>query len=155
MCEVASNYSMPENGESWQRLRRGDLSDLPSLTWSTESSLDRDVKGDPIDASADADDELLGQINISSVQRYSGGLAMPPNFMIDDQDPDSLQQIVTWMLAHNPDLRPTAHQLYQTAGCQWVEQRSRAGATIFEGNWGPADDVLDLKGDDADRMDTD
>jgi mitosis inhibitor protein kinase SWE1 len=25
---------------------------------------------------------------------------------------------------------------------QWVEQRRRAGATVYEGNWGPADDVL-------------
>ncbi|KAF2272201.1 kinase-like protein [Westerdykella ornata] len=163
MCEVASNYTMPENGDSWQRLRRGDLSDLPSLTWSSESSLDRDVNGEPIESENSegvfvSDDEDATPKPVSAarhIERYSGGLAEPPNFMIDDQDPDSLQQIVQWMLNGNPDLRPNAEQLYRCYGCQWVERRSRAGATIYEGNWGPADDVLDDKQEDVDRMDTD
>jgi mitosis inhibitor protein kinase SWE1 len=168
MCEAATNHTLPENGGPWQRLRRGDLSDLPSLTWSSESSLDRDVNGDPIDLEtgnasieslwmSDGEDEPMGRISIPSVQRYSGGLSQPPPFMMDDKHQDSLQQLVTWMCDYNPDMRPTAEQVYLSYGCQWVERRSRAGATIFEGNWGPADDVLDLdhKVEEVDRMDTD
>jgi mitosis inhibitor protein kinase SWE1 len=33
---------------------------------------------------------------------------------------------------------------------QWAESRRRAGATVFEGNWGPADEVL---AEDAEMID--
>lgn len=167
MCEVAGNLEMPENGESWQKLRSGDFSELPSLTWSSESTLDRDVHGEPIDPEdgntsienlfASATEDQI-QKSVMPVLRYSGGLAQPPAFMIDDNDPQSLHQIVQWMMNPNPDMRPTVEQVYNCHGCQWVQGRSRAGATIFEGNWGPADDVLDHQVqeiDDLDRMDTD
>ncbi|KAI7626625.1 kinase-like protein, partial [Hortaea werneckii] len=49
VLETAGNIVLPDNGASWQRLRKGDLSDLPSLTWTTESSLMRDESGEPID----------------------------------------------------------------------------------------------------------
>src|SRR4051794_25524734 len=48
MCEIAGNIVLPENGSSWQRLRSGDFTEIPSLTWSSESSLNRDSKGEPI-----------------------------------------------------------------------------------------------------------
>jgi mitosis inhibitor protein kinase SWE1 len=167
MCEIAANLEMPENGDSWQKLRSGDFSELPSLTWSSESTVDRDEHGDPIDpndgdtsienlfASATEDDIHK---SIMPPKRYNGGLTQPPNFMIDESNPESLHQIVQWMMHPVPSSRPSVEQVYGCQGCQWVQGRSRAGATIFEGNFGPADDVLDHKLDevaDADRMDTD
>lgn len=171
MCEIAGNLEMPENGESWQKLRSGDFSELPSLTWSSESTLDRDANGEPIDIEttdgesqtpfASSTSEDLRSIVLPTV-RYSGGLAQPPEFMIDDNHPDSLDRIVQTMMNPDPEMRPTIQQIYSCHGCQWVLSRSRAGATIFEGNWGPSDDVLKLDGgdgrdflDEADRMDTD
>ena len=49
-----------------------------------------------------------------------------------------------------PDHRPKIEQVLQIEGVQWVQGRRRAGATIFEGNWGPADEML---GEDAEMID--
>ncbi|KAK3060839.1 mitosis inhibitor protein kinase swe1, partial [Teratosphaeriaceae sp. CCFEE 6253] len=49
MLEIAGNIVLPDNGTSWQRLRAGDLSDLPSLTWTSDSDLLRDESGDPVE----------------------------------------------------------------------------------------------------------
>lgn len=166
ICEMAGNILLPENGTSWQRLRTGDFSELPSLTWSSESSLNRDSTGEPLSDSEDVncsteticnsecDDELKHLKIPPKVHQHPGGLETPPNFMVDDQDPDSLHQIALWMIDPNPAVRPTIDHVYRCYGCQWVEGRSRAGATIYEGNWGPLDDVLNHHVQDADIMDT-
>jgi mitosis inhibitor protein kinase SWE1 len=62
----------------------------------------------------------------------------------------ALDKIVRWMISPVPQNRPTIHQVLESEGIRWVEARRRAGATVFEGNWGPADDVL---ADDAEMMD--
>ena len=64
MLEIAGNVQLPDNGPTWQRLRSGDMSDVPSLSWSTGSTIIRDATGIPIeetDASMNyfgSDDEL-------------------------------------------------------------------------------------------------
>jgi len=62
----------------------------------------------------------------------------------------TLVKIVKWMIQPSPDDRPLISQVLQCDGVQWVEGRRRAGATVYEGNWGPADNVL---ADDAEMMD--
>jgi len=62
----------------------------------------------------------------------------------------ALDNIVRWMISPNPADRPIANQLLQTVGVQWAESRRRAGATVFEGNWGPADEIL---AEDAEMID--
>src|SRR5947207_6772291 len=48
MFETAGNVELPDNGLSWQKLRNGDMSDVPSLTWSCETSnILRDASGNP------------------------------------------------------------------------------------------------------------
>ncbi|KUI59041.1 Mitosis inhibitor protein kinase wee1 [Cytospora mali] len=69
-----------------------------------------------------------------------GDLQHPPGFMVEADDPDSLDQIVQWMLAPNPDSRPTVQQVLDIDSVKWVITHRRAGATVFEGNWGPQDD---------------
>ena len=159
MLEIAGNIVLPDNGASWQRLRAGDLSDLPSLTWSSDNSLVRDDSGDPVDLlknasrdstshSMEVEDGLDFLQPSSPVHAYrSQDLVKPPNFMVDSRDPEALQQVVQWMIHPDPDERPTIDQLLAAGGVQWVEKRRRAGAIIFEGNWGPADDVLNHEQD--------
>ncbi|KAF2108619.1 hypothetical protein BDV96DRAFT_652560 [Lophiotrema nucula] len=160
MCEIAANIILPENGTSWQRLRSGDFTELPSLTWSSESSLNRDLHGEPITEPENVtnNDDPLRFIRIPSAARLPDGLIDPPSFMIDPDNNDSMDKLVKWMMNQDPDHRPTIDQVYHSYGCQWVEQRRRAGATVYEGNWGPADDVLDHfdhpEVDMADMMDT-
>ncbi|KUI72799.1 Mitosis inhibitor protein kinase wee1 [Cytospora mali] len=69
-----------------------------------------------------------------------GDLQHPPEFMVEADDPDSLDQIVQWMLAPNPGSRPTVQQVLDIDSVKWVITHRRAGATVFEGNWGPQDD---------------
>ncbi|KAI7507768.1 kinase-like protein [Hortaea werneckii] len=155
VLETAGNIVLPDNGASWQRLRKGDLSDLPSLTWTTESSLMRDESGEPIDnvntpeidisepAVQDEDDfSFLRPASKGHRRNRSRELVTPPNFMIDPRDPEALDQVVQWMICPRPEGRPNIDQLLSAGGVQWVEARRRAGATIYEGSWGPADSVV-------------
>ncbi|KAI6863708.1 kinase-like protein [Hortaea werneckii] len=155
VLETAGNIVLPDNGASWQRLRKGDLSDLPSLTWTTESSLMRDESGEPIDnvntpeidisepAVQEEDDfSFLRPASKGHRRNRSRELVSPPNFMIDPRDPEALDQVVQWMICPRPEGRPNIDQLLSAGGVQWVEARRRAGATIYEGSWGPADSVV-------------
>ncbi|RMX86403.1 hypothetical protein D0868_15161, partial [Hortaea werneckii] len=155
VLETAGNIVLPDNGASWQRLRKGDLSDLPSLTWTTESSLMRDESGEPIDnvntpeidisepAVQEEDDfSFLRPASKGHRRNRSRELVTPPNFMIDPRDPEALDQVVQWMICPRPEGRPNIDQLLSAGGVQWVEACRRAGATIYEGSWGPADSVV-------------
>ncbi|EEH38798.2 mitosis inhibitor protein kinase SWE1 [Paracoccidioides lutzii Pb01] len=172
--ETAGNVELPDNGASWQKLRNGDISDVPSLTWSLETSnVLRDASGNPLPeersfeqlCSPISDDQQFGDPSfavlhdgnghIDSCHKHSpysrsGELAEPPDFMVDATNEQSLDTIVRWMISPDPADRPTADQILQIYGVHWVERRRRAGATIYEGNWGPADEVL---AEDAEMID--
>ncbi|KAJ5151011.1 uncharacterized protein N7482_010263 [Penicillium canariense] len=167
MFEIAGNVELPDNGVSWQKLRNGDMSDVPSLTWSSETSIFRDASGNPVSNESsfealcasdlvddDFGDEFLTSRKISghkpSRLARSGELVDPPIFMIDAHHNQALDKIVRWMISPEPHDRPTADQILETYGVQFVNQRRRAGATVFEGNWGPADEIL---AEDAEMID--
>ena len=61
-----------------------------------------------------------------------------------------LDRVIRWMISPRASDRPTAYQVLETGGVHWAHTRRRAAATIFEGNWGPADEVL---ADDAEMID--
>ncbi|EEP76041.1 hypothetical protein UREG_00889 [Uncinocarpus reesii 1704] len=156
--EIAGNVELPDNGVSWQKLRNGDMSDVPSLTWSSETSILRDASGNPLPNSCSFDDlcsseepltldMLSDEQNVKRnrphlVSARSGELSDPPAFMVDPSNDGALDKIVRWMISPDPTDRPVVNQIIQSFGVQWTERRRRAGATIFEGNWGPADEVL-------------
>lgn len=179
MLEIAGNVQLPDNGPTWQRLRSGDMSDVPSLTWSEGSTVLRDANGTPVeesDTSMDAfasDDELetdFGSPTLTGRKRNAGAssksishdagnlfgsmrrgeLNQAPAFMKNMYHDHALDRFVRWMISPNPRDRPTIHQVLESQGLRWVGARRRAGATVFEGNWGPADDIL---ADDAEMMD--
>jgi mitosis inhibitor protein kinase SWE1 len=173
MLETAGNVELPDNGASWQKLRNGDMSDVPSLTWSSDdaSHIFRDASGNPLPEQSFEDDlghvdqpRVIAAIRDSfhdqsarleasrkSVQlTRSGELIEPPDFMVDPKNQEALDTIVRWMISPEPQDRPIATQILQSVGVQWAERRRRAGATVFEGNWGPADDIL---AEDAEMID--
>ena len=171
MLEIAGNVVLPDNGVSWQRLRSGDMSDVPSLTWSSENSnVFRDSSGKPVSQEesieefygSDSGGDDFGSSNFQHAMRNrktkiapsrphrSGELAQPPAFMTEPNNPEALDNLVRWMISPAACDRPVVDQLLATNGVQWTEGRLRAGATIFEGNWGPADEVL---ADDAEMID--
>lgn len=162
MFEIAGNVELPDNGVSWQKLRNGDMSDVPSLTWSSETSIFRDATGNPLSEESSFEElctsdlgGLQDNIFASRQQRpsrlaRSGELVNPPAFMVDAHHPDTLDKTVRWMISPDPLDRPTADQILDTYGVLFVARRRRAGATVFEGNWGPADEIL---AEDAEMID--
>ena len=167
LLEIAANCVLPDNGTSWQRLRSGDISDVPSLTHSSDSSLQRDESGDPVSnpffgnasndtlLGSDPADEDLGFLKhgISKPAKAEGRVD-PPNFMVDRDDPQALENIVQWMICPEPRQRPVIDQILSCGGVVWVERRRRAGATVYEGTWGPEDVVLGTEvGGDVDMLD--
>ncbi|MCJ1386961.1 hypothetical protein MMC17_010090 [Xylographa soralifera] len=164
MLEIAGNVMLPDNGASWQRLRSGDMSDVPSLTSSSEASnVLRDSFGKPLSREESFEDicdlahgpEGLGSppipsglanTHITGQPKFQllrcGELSTPPDFMIDPHHEQALDKIVRWMISPQPSNRPVVRQILATAGVRWADSRRRSGATIYEGNWGPADEVL-------------
>lgn len=163
MLEIAGNVMLPDNGASWQRLRSGDMSDVPSLTWSSEASVVlRDSFGKPLSQqvpveefyASDSGSDDFGPPNIPSRGRGEhkrsaraqllrrGELAHPPDFMVDATHQEALDNIVRWMISPVSADRPTVDQILKATGVRWADVRRRAGATIYEGNWGPADEIL-------------
>ena len=175
--EIAGNVELPGNGLPWQKLRSGDLSDVPSLTFSTDDSAIRDANGipesiDSIDSFCSDDDfdtpfgspTLLSRKRsiMSSSKSMShdpgnlfgsarrGELQQAPPFMQDMYHAHAMDALVRWMLLPAPQDRPTVQQILDFESVRWVETRRRASATVYEGNWGPADEIL---ADDAEMMD--
>lgn len=175
MVEIAGNVELPDNGPSWQKLRAGDMSDVPSLTWSSASNIARDSSGNPISpiGSPVKEHEVAAGEGITSPifplsqsttsynsppklhQYREGELRQPPPFMTDPQHEEALERIVRWMISPNPRDRPVVDQILNVMGVKWAEGRRRAGAIVFEGNWGPADDVLMTTGASSGEGDSD
>lgn len=160
MLEIAGNIVLPDNGMSWQRLRSGDLSDLPSLTFSSESSLPRDASGDPVNETEDneetitfADDLDFTPVRRTAPVQRTEDLLKPPNFMVDPDDSEGLDKVVQWLINPQPEERPVIDEVLRCGSVQWVAARRRAGATVYEGSWGPADDVLSSAQGDVEMMD--
>ena len=171
MLEIAGNVRLPDNGASWQRLRSGDMSDVPSLTSSSDiSSISRDASGYPNGTTQNFDESHLSgnesafaafdfgfehkpQPSPNAVRlqmQRAGELDSPPNFMVNPDHDSALDRVVRWMISPEASERPTVGEVLATEGVRWTEARRRAGATIYEGNYGPADDILQ---DDAEMID--
>lgn len=91
---------------------------------------------------SDAAEDSMASITVKPASNPEEELARAPSFMVQRNDPNSMDHVVYAMLNRDPDMRPTAEQVLQCYGCRWVESRRRAGATIYEGNFGPSDEVL-------------
>lgn len=168
MFEIASNVWLPDNGPHWLALREGNFSAVPTgpLTGSEADALVRDATGMPIVGDLDSttgvsplpqDEHATGEarsqnfpfdFTTSSTHDASNlfgtprrvELEHPPHFMVDPGHVDSLDNIVQWMLAPEPSQRPTIQQVLDVESVRWVTTHRRAGATVFEGNWGPQED---------------
>jgi mitosis inhibitor protein kinase SWE1 len=145
MFEIAVNVTPPDNGDSWQKLRSAQWSGLPCLT-SSSNEYQRDLGGStPTDETHQSHESLYNPINLCvpsmSVENTEEN-PQAPLFMIDAQDEDSLDNLVHWMMSPDPNHRPTIDQVLITGGLNWVKQKRRSAATIFEGPWGPSTMIL-------------
>jgi len=153
VLEIAANVYLPDNGPTWIALREGDMSMVQSLTAGASAAPLRDATGVPIRPDSTPGENSLASSTSSlftcrSPTHDAGNLfgasnrsqlEHPPVFMDDQHDAGSLDNMVRWMITRNPKRRPTVHQILQADTVQWIHRRRSAPATIFEGNWGPAD----------------
>lgn len=161
ILETACNVFLPDNGPAWQALRSGDLSNVGTLTGGEANAVVRDANGIPIEhesrISHIGDDGEIGSISPGALGKLRGfpfGAMthdpsnlfgahkrreehIPPDFMKDPENLVSLDNLVKRMLSPNPADRPTAKDLLATYSITWVNNRRTAGATVYEGNWGP------------------
>lgn len=133
MLEIAANIILPDNGIHWQKLRSGDLSDAGRLS------------------SGNLHSESIGIENeLSSPQgpptshhgdrRFSHAPIWAPRFMVDNTG--ALDRMVKWMLSPEPSERPTAQQILATEEAQWVDEHRKAGAVVYEGDFGPGPETV-------------
>ncbi|PSR78954.1 kinase-like domain-containing protein [Coniella lustricola] len=166
MFEIASNVWLPDNGPVWHALRAGNFAAVPTgpLTGSESDALSRDARGMPVAGDVDAASDTYSledededfhlyhhQPRFPSKFMHSPthnpsnlfGLSKrtqsrrPPAFMVQNEHKGSLDKVVTRMLSPSPTNRPTIQQLLETDSIRWVIANRRAGATVYEGNWGP------------------
>lgn len=176
MFEIASNVWLPDNGPVWHALRAGNFAAVPTgpLTGSESDALNRDATGMPIAGDTDAVSDSLSfededfdpphigpsfpskfmhspthdPSNLFGTLKHTRG-RHPPAFMVQNEHRGSLDKVVTRMLAPSPTDRPTVQQLLEHDSIRWVIAKRRAGATVYEGNWGPQG----FGGVDADMLD--
>ncbi|RYC61269.1 hypothetical protein CHU98_g4942 [Xylaria longipes] len=166
MLEIAANVKLPENGATWTALREDDFTEIPVLT-QVGDAVQRDAEGMPLDdterslnildndgssakstrrsyilrSGARQSGDIFGLHRTGSSRKTE--LQHPPPFMSDPNHCSSLDTVVRRMLAAVPMLRFTALDLLQLETLAWVGHRRRAGATVYEGNWGPGDEVVE------------
>ncbi|ONH68250.1 Mitosis inhibitor protein kinase wee1 [Cyberlindnera fabianii] len=141
MVEIAANIVLPEYGVHWHKLRSGDLSEAGRLS---SGELNVNLYNDSLMSKGSTYSSLANNTattgsSYSSVYDHSKRLPnWTPKFLIDGKG--SLDKLVQWMIQPNPEARPTAAEILDTAEAQFVETRRKAGAVIFEGEYGPPPD---------------
>lgn len=174
LFEIAGNVELPDNGVSWQKLRAGDFSDVPSLTsGSSHSIFDKSQNTAMVIPSIDqmVSDGPQSGANVAkhsadvyttscpaptSGQSFDSAyndLAQPPSFMLDSEDSEALDKVVKWMMSPEPSERPVVSQILDLGSIDWVNRRRRAGAVVFEGQWGPPNHVLNFEDPDEQMLD--
>ncbi|KAK4158523.1 hypothetical protein C8A00DRAFT_10677 [Chaetomidium leptoderma] len=158
ILEIACNVFLPDNGPTWQALRAGDMTTVPPLTCGEAGAIARDANGLPIQHDSGISQVTDGQeiglgtsprrgsfpfeamthdaSNLFGAQKRTE-LQHPPSFMLEPNDRHSLDNLVKWMIHPNAADRPTAEQVLESEPVAWISRRRNAGATVYEGNWGP------------------
>lgn len=80
--------------------------------------------------------------NPTSHPRSHHGKNIPPwapRFMMDNTG--ALDHMVKWLLSPDPTNRPSAAAILETDELRWVEEHRKAGAVIYEGDYGPQPDA--------------
>ncbi|ODV71740.1 tyrosine protein kinase SWE1 [Cyberlindnera jadinii NRRL Y-1542] len=142
MVEIAANIILPENGVQWHKLRSGDLSEAGRLS---SGDLNNNLFNDSMNSrmstySSPFNITALTGSSYSSVgENFKKFPPWTPKFLIDGKG--ALDKIVQRMINPIPEQRPTALDICNTLEAQFVETRRKAGAVIYEGEYGPQPDA--------------
>ncbi|RLV87580.1 Mitosis inhibitor protein kinase SWE1 [Meyerozyma sp. JA9] len=155
VLEIATNVILPDNGTPWRKLRSGDLSDAGKLSSDNISDFLSHRNFSSLTSY-----NSMANSSTSSLYPSTTIQLQQPNTTIREVDlrdmipsgaPDflvacgsnNLDQLVHKMLRPDPFERPTAKAILEMSECITIEERRKAGAIIFEGEFGPTDDDED------------
>lgn len=153
ILEIAANIILPDNGSPWRKLRSGDLSDAGKLSSDNISDFLQHQNFSSLTSYNSSDSSLYHnhfqhQHHLHNHQHHPLFRKLDvknlipqwaPDFLVSG-DTDSLDKLVSNMLKPNPFDRPNAKMILESQECTVIENRRKAGATIFEGEFGPGDD---------------
>lgn len=143
IVELACNVVLPDNGQVWQRLRSGNISDIGRIS-STEINM---LINDTIETRSNSPfvnsrltplssaSNFIGISKLSEIERHTGKSipAWVPKFLIDGI---SLDKTVKWMIDPDYKKRPSAKEILLTEECEYIGMSKKSGAVIFEGDYG-------------------
>lgn len=146
VLEIATNIILPDNGTPWRKLRSGDLSDAGKLSSDNISDFLQHRNFSSLTSYNSIDMSLTSSGNMIHRQTMRPSIdevrdLIPngaPDFLLYNSN--ALDRLVQRMLKPNPFDRPTAKMVLMQHECQVIENRRKAGATIFEGEFGPNED---------------
>lgn len=156
ILEIAANIILPDNGSPWRKLRSGDLSDAGKLSSDNISDFLQHQNFSSL-TSYNSSDSLLHHSHLQHKQyqhlqnhhqhhqlfkKIDVKHLIPswaPEFLVS-KDTNSLDKLVSNMLKPNPFDRPNTKMILESEECTTIENRRKAGATIFEGEFGPGDE---------------
>lgn len=148
ILEIAANIILPDNGTPWRKLRSGDLSDagrlssdnisdflnhqLSSLITSYNNYSNSSISKNLIHGGSNSIDQM-------KANKIRDLIPWAPEFLVSG-DSLKLDKLVNKMLRPNPFDRPNAKAILQMEECVIIEARRKAGAIVYEGEFGPSDD---------------
>ncbi|EGV66535.1 kinase-like protein, partial [Yamadazyma tenuis ATCC 10573] len=156
ILEIATNIVLPDNGTPWRKLRSGDLSDAGKLSSDNISDFlqHRNFSSltsynsigfssnsihlqPPHNPSANRSPSVgAEQLTLDQIKVLLPSNA--PKFLISKSG--NLDRLVNKMLQPNPFERITATQILEMEECITIDNIRKAGATIYEGEFGPIND---------------
>lgn len=144
IVELACNVVLPDNGQVWQRLRSGNISDIGRISSTEINKLLNDTSEPKMNNNFEnsrltplsSASNFIGVSKLNEIERNTGKSipAWVPKFLIDGI---SLEKTVRWMLDPYYKKRPTAKEILLTEECEYVGMSKKSGAIIFEGDFGP------------------
>lgn len=145
ILEIAANIVLPDNGSPWRKLRSGDLSDAGKLSSDNISDYLQHQNVSSLSSYTSLDSTQ--QRFFSTQKPFSSKSAnmlhlipsWAPDFLVSPES-DNLDVLVGKMIRPKPFERPSAKEILQMPECIIIENRRKAGATIFEGEFGPGND---------------
>lgn len=155
ILEIATNIILPDNGTPWRKLRSGDLSDagrlssdnisdfLQNRNFSSLTSYNS-VNSDSVTLTLNGNGTTTGNNNhgnnagVNTVDIKSLIPSNAPQFLVNNTN--NLDKLVNKMLQPNPFDRITATKILEMNECVMIENVRKAGATIYEGEFGPIEE---------------
>ena len=130
-------YIAPEILESQSYDKPADIFSLGMTILETAANVCLPDNGLPWQKLRSGDLSDAPRLSSSDVEVVGGEDGMEVEVRPEGLRSGKLDDLVRWMLSPNPVGRPSCREILELEEVRWVDHRRRAGAVIFEGDFGP------------------